>query len=122
MKLNRQRTWGNRFLFLLFSITLFESCTRDLSKPSSTPGAAGIPPRAANEVVNSWLTTSDQSQLLQPQTSINFAADAGTNATTITVDEKKTYQSIDGFGYCPHPPCSLLLTPLCPGQTSILNN
>src|SRR5258708_3542655 len=121
MKLNRQRTWGNRFLFLLFSITLFESCTRDLSKPSSTPGAAGIPPRAANEVVNSWLTTSDQSQLLQPQTSINFAADAGTNATTITVDENTTYQSIDGFGYCLTGGSALLINSLGSGQTALLN-
>jgi glucosylceramidase len=71
--------------------------------------------------VNSWLTTSDQSQLLQPQSSINFAADAGTNATTITVDENTTYQSIDGFGYCLTGGSALLINSLGSGQTALLN-
>ena len=40
--------------------------------------STGTAARAANEVVNVWLTTTDQANLLAPQTSINFAADAGT--------------------------------------------
>jgi glucosylceramidase len=78
------------------------SCRKDNSKP--VPGTALTPKfstsvRAANETVNVWETTSDQTKLLAQQANINFAADAGTNPTTITVDETQTFQTIDGFGY-----------------------
>ncbi|HTI11005.1 MAG TPA: glycoside hydrolase family 30 beta sandwich domain-containing protein [Puia sp.] len=106
-------------LILLFAI--FQSCTRDLSKPPQPTTSAGTVSRAANEVVNSWLTTANQSQLLQPQTNINFAADAGSNPTTITVDENTTYQSIDGFGYCLTGGSALLINSLGSGQTALLN-
>lgn len=49
--------------------------------------------------VNFWLTKGDQSALLQKQNIIlNFRSANNSNAT-ITVDEKQTFQSIDGFGY-----------------------
>ena len=53
----------------------------------------------ANEAVSVWMTTGDKSKLLQQQANVNFAADAGTNATTITVDEAATFQTMDGFGF-----------------------
>ena len=58
-------------------------------------------PSPANSAgVAVWLTTADQAVLFQPQAGpLTFAA--GTNANpTIEVDEAKTYQTIDGFGYC----------------------
>jgi glucosylceramidase len=51
----------------------------------------------ANEPVSVWLTTGDQTKLLQPQASISFAPNSG-SGTTVVVDEATTYQSMDGFG------------------------
>jgi glucosylceramidase len=89
-------------VFLMLSAMFYYSCKKDLSKttPGLTSTTTGTVSRAANETVNVWETTADQSKLLAQQGNINFAADAGTNATTITVDENTTYQTIDGFGYC----------------------
>jgi len=91
----------NRLKFLavvLILPLLYFCCKKDLSNANSNDG--GTMARAANETVNLWVTSGDQTKLLQQQPSINFAADAGTNKTTITVDENTTYQSIDGFGFC----------------------
>jgi glucosylceramidase len=122
MKVNFKPSFGRFLPFVLFFfLVLNQSCKRDLSRPPQATGAAGTSPRAANEVVNSWLTTSDQSQLLQAQGNINFATDAGANATTITVDENTGYQSIDGFGYCLTGGSALLINSLGSGQTALLN-
>jgi glucosylceramidase len=48
--------------------------------------------------VSQWLTTGDQTKLLQPQAAASFGANTGTASTTITVNEGTTYQTIDGFG------------------------
>ena len=56
------------------------------------------PARAAGETVSIWVTTADQSKLLQPQSNVTFAADSGSNPTTIDVNEATTYQTMDGFG------------------------
>ena len=86
---------------IMLPALLFYSCKKDLSKaaPDLAASTNGTVARAANEAVSIWMTTADQSKLLAQQTSINFAADAGTNATTVTVDENTTYQGIDGFGF-----------------------
>ena len=58
-------------------------------------------PGAARSVgVAVWVTTADKAVLFQPQAGrLRFMA--GTNASpTIEIDEAKTYQTIDGFGYC----------------------
>ncbi|MBH8558899.1 glycoside hydrolase family 30 protein [Hymenobacter negativus] len=61
------------------------------------PKAKSMPPGAA---VATWLTTADKSVLFQPQAgTLKFAAAKNANPT-IEVDEAKTYQTIDGFGYC----------------------
>jgi glucosylceramidase len=46
-----------------------------------------------------WLTNGDQSALFQKQTAIPFAKGKATG-DVIKVDDKKTFQEIDGFGYC----------------------
>jgi len=100
----------------------FYSCKKNVNTPG-TPDqkTSGTVARAANEVVNAWLTTADQSNLLQAQTSFNFAADAGTNATTITVDENQTYQGIDGFGFTLTGGSAGLLNGLGSNQANVLN-
>lgn len=100
-------------------IPLLFACKHDVSKPD--PPVVTPPPSAAKEAVNIWITTSDKSQLLQKQTPINFDADAGTNPTTITIDENTHYQPIDGFGYCLTGGSALLINSLGSGQTALLN-
>jgi glucosylceramidase len=108
-------------LTLLPAALLF-SCKKD----ANTGEAKALPTnetvaRAANEVVNAWVTTSDQSKLLQAQASFNFAADAGTNATTVIVDENTTYQGIDGFGFTLTGGSASLLNGLGGNQAAVLN-
>ncbi|MFD2720413.1 glycoside hydrolase family 30 beta sandwich domain-containing protein [Hymenobacter monticola] len=53
-----------------------------------------------NTGVAAWLTTPDKSVLFQAQQG-RLAFSTGTNANpTIEIDESKTFQTIDGFGYC----------------------
>jgi glucosylceramidase len=106
----------------LLSAAVFYSCKKNVNTPEAPDQQTkGTVARAANEVVNAWLTTADQSKLLQAQTSFNFAADAGTNATTITVDENQTYQGIDGFGFTLTGGSAGLLNGLGSNQTNVLN-
>ena len=56
------------------------------------------PALAAGETVGVWVTTADQTQLLQQQANLTFATDSGTNPVTVDVNPAVTYQSIDGFG------------------------
>jgi glucosylceramidase len=59
---------------------------------------------AANEPVNIWLTTTNDSggrnvtRGLQQQTPISFSAGTGTGQQTITVDENTRYQQFEGAG------------------------
>lgn len=57
-----------------------------------------VPAKAAGETVSVWVTTGDKSKLLQQQGNVTFAADSGSNPTTIDVNENTTYQQMDGFG------------------------
>lgn len=113
-----KRSWPWQALTLLCAALIPFSCTRDIS-PSPTQGP--VTARAANETVNVWVTTGDKSKLLQQQAAINFAADAGTNPVTITVDEAVTYQSIDGFGFTLTGGSASLINGLGANQTAFLN-
>jgi glucosylceramidase len=108
---------------LLLTALLFYSCKKDMSK--QVPGIADTKTtvsRSANETVSIWETTTDQSKLLQQQGSVNFAADAGTNPTTITVDENTTYQTIDGFGYALTGGSASLINGLGANQSAFIND
>src|ERR1044072_2254816 len=45
-----------------------------------------------------WLTNNDRTALFQQQTPLVFSA-ANATANAITVDDSKTFQQIDGFGF-----------------------
>lgn len=110
---------------LLFGACMSSSCKKDFAKqPASTglTGTASTAPRAANETVNVWETTTDMSKLVAQQGSINFAADAGTNPITITVDENTTYQTIDGFGYALTGGSASLINGLGANENTLLND
>ena len=53
--------------------------------------------RAGAQTVGVWLTTHDQSKLLQPQASVTFAAGSG-GTNRVYVDETQRYQQVEGFG------------------------
>jgi glucosylceramidase len=55
--------------------------------------------KASKGGVAYWLTTPDQKQLLQPQTSLAFGK-ATTTGAVIEVDDNQKFQTMDGFGYC----------------------
>lgn len=111
-------------VLLLLPAMLFNSCKKDMSQHTPDPANTGATTvaRAANETVNVWMTTSDKSKLLAQQANINFAADAGTNPTTITVDENTSYQTIDGFGYALTGGSASLINGLGANQSAFLND
>lgn len=51
------------------------------------------------QTVTPWMTTGDQTKLLQQQASVSFGTNSGTNPATVTVNAGTTYQTMDGFGY-----------------------
>ncbi|MDI1256832.1 MAG: glycoside hydrolase family 30 beta sandwich domain-containing protein [Flavobacterium sp.] len=57
-----------------------------------------------------WLTTADQSALMTKQSPLVFTETSNSNPT-ITIDDSKTFQEIDGFGYC-----------LTGGSATLINN
>jgi len=50
--------------------------------------------------ISAWVTTPDQSQLLQPQAGGLAFGKAAPTGTVIAVDDSQTFQTMDGFGYC----------------------
>ncbi|MXV14798.1 glucan endo-1,6-beta-glucosidase [Pedobacter sp. HMF7056] len=79
-------------------LPLTHACKQETGVPHPGENAAGTIIRA-NESVSIWMTTGDKSKLLQQQGNVTFAADAGSNATTVTVDENSSFQNIDGYGF-----------------------
>lgn len=105
---------------LLSTLLGYSSCKKDEVK--SQAANAGTVARA-NEAVSIWMTTADQSNLLKQQANKNFAADAGTNATTVTVDPNTTYQTIDGFGFTLTEGSAEVISSLSSSkQTTLLND
>jgi O-glycosyl hydrolase len=51
------------------------------------------------QTVTPWMTTGDQTKLLQQQANVSFGANSGSSASTITLNTGATYQTMDGFGY-----------------------
>ncbi|TPG38149.1 RICIN domain-containing protein [Flavobacterium pectinovorum] len=51
------------------------------------------------QTVTPWITSGDQTKLLQQQGTVSFGANSGSNPSTVTVNAGTTYQTMDGFGY-----------------------
>ena len=51
------------------------------------------------QTVTPWMTTGDQSKLLQQQSTVSFGTNSGSNPSTVTINPSTTYQTMDGFGY-----------------------
>src|SRR5579871_6769377 len=52
----------------------------------------------AQKNISEWLTKGDSSVVFKQQASISFSSTQAAT-TVITVDDSKTFQSIDGFGF-----------------------
>jgi glucosylceramidase len=88
---------------ILFLCSLIVLVSADCKKSPTSGGGGGTKPvdsTATKSDMDFYLTTGNQTALLQKQstklvfgTSTNYYQD-------ITVDSTQTYQSIDGFGYC----------------------
>lgn len=50
------------------------------------------------QTVNVWLTTDDQKTLMQPQAAVQFRAGVSPTLPSILMDERRRYQTIQGFG------------------------
>lgn len=51
------------------------------------------------QTVTPFITSGDQTRLLQQQSTVSFGTNSGTNPSTVTVNSATTYQTMDGFGY-----------------------
>ncbi len=58
------------------------------------------PLTAMSQPVNSWITTGDQTKLLQKCPAITFSNGTSSTGTILTVDTNTIYQEMDGFGFC----------------------
>ncbi|KAA2239380.1 glucan endo-1,6-beta-glucosidase [Chitinophaga agrisoli] len=97
----------------------FYSCKKNIY--DETDGSNKTTARAA-ESVSVWMTTGDQSRLLQQQSNVVFGPDGGGGGTVITVNEGSTFQNIDGFGYTLTQGSAKLINNLPAGtQNSLLN-
>src|SRR5450432_2382744 len=91
--------------FLLFGFIIFTSSRCKKSSDNTTPVTPTPPvtppvtPPAGTNDMDFWLTKSDQSVLLQKQsTTLSFVTAANSNVN-IEVDTTTQYQTVDGFGY-----------------------
>jgi len=100
-----RKHYALRVIVFLFFAAAVVACKKGTVNDSGS-GNGGSTPAGGNPVVTPtgtpvsiWMTTGDQTKLLQNQANAYFAADAGTNPATITVDDATTFQSIDGYGF-----------------------
>ena len=84
------------FIIVLMGLMSVQSNCSTKSKSNTTTPTN--PPEVANEV-DFWLTTGDQSVLLQKQSSILAFGTTTNSNLEISVDTTQRFQTIDGFGY-----------------------
>jgi glucosylceramidase len=85
------------FSILAGIILAIFSCSKGSSR-GGTVTPPPPPPPATNDV-DFWLTKSDQSVLLQKQSTVLSFGTAANSNPNIDVDTTQTYQTIDGFGF-----------------------
>ncbi|MFH6972875.1 glycoside hydrolase family 30 protein [Flavobacterium petrolei] len=88
-----------KFLVVLTLTLLMSKCSpsEDTVDPAPTP--TPNPPAAVTNEMDFWLTKGNQSVTLQKQTSVLAFGATVNNYANIEVDDAKTFQTIDGFGY-----------------------
>ncbi len=80
--------------FILLTAILFVNCYCSKNAAPPTPADPQKGP-----VISSWITTANQSMLLQQQSTALQFSSATENRTTLTVDSAQRFQEVEGFGY-----------------------
>lgn len=93
-----------KFIYLFTSLLMVILCLSNSFCQKKNPGNKQdklnkITPGSSNEV-SFWLTNPDKSVLFQQQKNKLRFVRLTTQNQTIVVDDKQSYQPIDGFGYC----------------------
>ena len=83
-----------KFIAVLALMLLMSKCSSSGDIANTSPK-----PTVSTNDMNFWLTKGDQSVMLQKQTSILAFGPTQNSYATIEVDEGKSFQTIDGFGY-----------------------
>ena len=83
------------FYLILFAIVNFNA---QCNKGGNSGGTNNPPPNPTNDV-ELWLTRANQTVLLQKQNKVTSFGAAPNSFPTVEVDDTKTFQDIDGFGY-----------------------
>ena len=86
------------------------SCNKSTGSDTNPPPVTQPPTPVTNDV-NFWLTRSDETVLLQKQTTLLSFGTVSNSNPFIDVDTTQTFQSIDGFGYT-----------LTSGSASVINS
>ena len=75
------------------------------------------------QTVTPWITSGDQTRLLQQQGTVNFGTNSGTNPSTVTINAGTTYQTMDGFGYTlTEGSCEVISAMAATQQNQLLND
>jgi glucosylceramidase len=85
-----------KFFLLSAVIALVSNCS---SGGETTPTPKPIPPPVVTNEVDFWLTKGDQSILLKKQTNVLAFGTTYNSYPNIEIDDSKTFQTVDGFGY-----------------------
>lgn len=75
------------------------------------------------QTVTPFITSGDQTRLLQQQSTVSFGTNSGTNPSTITINAGTTYQTMDGFGYTlTQGSCEVISAMAATQQNQLLND
>ena len=85
---------------VVFSLILFASLACKKNPGSGGGDPKPIDPGPGKSDVDFYLTTGNQTSLLQKQTTKLAFGTTANYYPDITVDSVQTYQTIDGFGFC----------------------
>ena len=88
-----------KFLVVLTLTLLLSKCSPSGDTVDPAPTPTPNPPAAVTNEMDFWLTKGNQSVTLQKQTSVLAFGTTVNNYANIEVDDTKTFQTIDGFGY-----------------------
>lgn len=88
-----------KFLVVLTLTLLMSNCSPSGDTVDPAPTPTPNPPAAVTNEMDFWLTKGNQSVTLQKQTSVLAFGTTVNNYANIEVDDAKTFQTIDGFGY-----------------------
>ncbi|HUQ65679.1 MAG TPA: glycoside hydrolase family 30 beta sandwich domain-containing protein [Flavitalea sp.] len=84
------------YITVLLIICMLNACSNK-NAASNTPQPLPVIDTSSAKVVY-WITTSDESVLLQRQPALGFSTTSNSNQS-ITIDTSQAFQEMDGFGY-----------------------